>query len=312
MKVSATHLTDRAGITLVTGIFHSLGWLVREQPISDTGIDAHVEVVEGGKATGRLLALQIKSGPSYFRETDGDCVVYRGDKDHLDYWLKHTLPVVIVLVEPASGKILWQPITEETVEPTPKGWKTEVPTANVLDSTTAARFRALAEGRPALRRLSQLQEGLPWMRALAAGRQVRIEADEWVNKTSGRGTIRLVVAKDGADVESHEWDVLAGGISYTQLFVHLFPWADLSIDHDYYEEHDRERFDSECGIRLDDDHVWHDQTFAKWRAEQGSTEELRPYGESGGGELAHWRLLADLNELGRGFLVVEHYLRNGR
>jgi hypothetical protein len=45
-----------------------LGWLFRNQPTEDYGIDAHVEVVDGENVRGRLLALQIKSGTSWFKE----------------------------------------------------------------------------------------------------------------------------------------------------------------------------------------------------------------------------------------------------
>jgi hypothetical protein len=41
-----------------------LSWVFREQPIEDTGI-AHVEVVDGDRATGTLLAFQIKGGDSW-------------------------------------------------------------------------------------------------------------------------------------------------------------------------------------------------------------------------------------------------------
>lgn len=37
-----------------------LGWLFRDQPTEDYGIDAHAEIVEGEDVRGRLLALQIK------------------------------------------------------------------------------------------------------------------------------------------------------------------------------------------------------------------------------------------------------------
>ena len=40
---------------------------LRTQP-EDYGIDAHAEVVDGEDMRGRLLALQIKSGNSWFRE----------------------------------------------------------------------------------------------------------------------------------------------------------------------------------------------------------------------------------------------------
>lgn len=43
-----------------------LKWVFREQPTDDFGIDAHIEVIHQNVATGRLLALQIKGGESWF------------------------------------------------------------------------------------------------------------------------------------------------------------------------------------------------------------------------------------------------------
>ena len=45
-----------------------LGWLFRAQPTEDYGIDPHAEVVDGEDVRGRLLALQIKGGVSWFAE----------------------------------------------------------------------------------------------------------------------------------------------------------------------------------------------------------------------------------------------------
>ncbi|MBV9161241.1 MAG: DUF4365 domain-containing protein [Pseudonocardiales bacterium] len=42
-----------------------LGWLFREQPTEDYGIDAHAEVVDEKMVRGRQLSLQIKSGTSW-------------------------------------------------------------------------------------------------------------------------------------------------------------------------------------------------------------------------------------------------------
>jgi len=50
---------ERKGINAVESIFlHEFDWLFREQPVSDYGIDAQVEVVENNTPTGKLLALQ--------------------------------------------------------------------------------------------------------------------------------------------------------------------------------------------------------------------------------------------------------------
>src|SRR5262249_29865810 len=92
-------LTDRRGVNAVDALFLKFGWFLREQPVADFGIDAQVEVFEGDEATGKLIALQIKTGASYFRRYGIDYIYY-GEKRHLEYWLGHSLPVLLVLHDP--------------------------------------------------------------------------------------------------------------------------------------------------------------------------------------------------------------------
>ncbi len=133
MRVDERHFVERSGVSEVQRrVAKHLNWLFREQATSDFGIDAEIEVVRGGQATGRLLAAQIKSGPSYFGEETNDGYVYRGDTEHLDYWLNHSLPVIIVLWNPQTDDCLWQHVTEELIERTTKGWKIAVPKAQVI------------------------------------------------------------------------------------------------------------------------------------------------------------------------------------
>lgn len=58
---------ERLGVHYCAGIAERNKWLFREQPVNDIGIDAHIEYIENGKPK-QLLALQIKSGPSWFRK----------------------------------------------------------------------------------------------------------------------------------------------------------------------------------------------------------------------------------------------------
>lgn len=80
--------------------FTDLGFLFREQPVQDYGIDAHVEIVENDAATGQLFGLQIKTGRSWFEEETPEGYVFRSDNEHVEYWLGHSLPVVVTLVIP--------------------------------------------------------------------------------------------------------------------------------------------------------------------------------------------------------------------
>jgi len=102
--------------------------------VSDVGIDAHLEIVVEGVATGRLLALQIKSGESYFREAVPEGFVYRGDEAHLNYWINHSLPVVLVICKPGSQDAYWQVVSDQTVVKTDHGWKMIIPRDQPLPS----------------------------------------------------------------------------------------------------------------------------------------------------------------------------------
>ena len=65
-RSAQTALTERAGVAAAQVAFTKMGWFFREQTVSDFGIDAQVEIEECDKPVGRLIALQIKSGQSYF------------------------------------------------------------------------------------------------------------------------------------------------------------------------------------------------------------------------------------------------------
>lgn len=127
MKVSKNSQIDRIGVQTVGNQFERAGYIFREQAISDYGIDAHVELVEGNNATGKLIALQIKSGSSWFKEEDSGGFIFRGDNEHLTYWLEHSLPVIIVLCDNENAQCYWQAITPENVIHTKKAWKIIVP-----------------------------------------------------------------------------------------------------------------------------------------------------------------------------------------
>ena len=127
MKVQRNSRIDRIGVQAVGSQFEKAGYIFREQPISDYGIDAQVEIVEAGNATGKLIALQIKTGLSWFEESDLHGFIYRGDAEHLEYWIKHSLPVLIVLHNPETSLSIWQAVNPQNVIPTGKGWKILVP-----------------------------------------------------------------------------------------------------------------------------------------------------------------------------------------
>ena len=127
-KFNESDAMGRAGVHEVALLISEMKWIFREQQVSDTGIDGQIEPCdENGNASGKLIGWQVKSGPSYFREETDSGFIYRGDSEHLAYWLSHSLPVIVILRNDESGNCYWQLINEKTVIRTEKGGRSRSP-----------------------------------------------------------------------------------------------------------------------------------------------------------------------------------------
>lgn len=137
---------ERMGVAAADFAFSSLGWAFRGQEVKDYGIDAHVEPFDGPHCPiGKLLALQIKAGDSYFREEAESGWWFRGENKHLRYWLGHVLPVIIVTYDDRDQTLYWQHVTEDRIEYTDNGWKILVPRAQIVSAAAAEQLRAIAD-----------------------------------------------------------------------------------------------------------------------------------------------------------------------
>ena len=138
--VAAPQRTGRMGVSAAALVFETWGWLFREQPVEDYGIDTHVEPFDGPEQPARqLLALQIKTGVSFFREETEDGWWFRATRRHWHYWLGHVLPVAVILYNPETGTLFWQHVEASLVQLTGEGGKLLVPRSHVLDSSGAGR-----------------------------------------------------------------------------------------------------------------------------------------------------------------------------
>ena len=143
MKAQKTDRTERKGVGIAITTFESIDYAFREQSISDYGIDAHAELIIDEEPTGRLLGIQLKSGPSYLKETVDAGYVFRTDEAHVECWLNHSLPVLICLCDLDKSCIYWQVVSKETAESTGKGFKVIVPINQLVDSSAKKTFEDL-------------------------------------------------------------------------------------------------------------------------------------------------------------------------
>lgn len=149
--MALTDDTERLGVHSVARLVHrELRWKFREQHESDFGIDAMIEIADDGRPTGQLIAVQIKSGKSYFGTSASDQAgwVFRAGKRLLDYWLDHALPVVVVLYDPRSQAAFWQHVIADHVELAGTEFRMTIPAAHRLDGSAAAKLRAISTRPP--------------------------------------------------------------------------------------------------------------------------------------------------------------------
>jgi len=166
------NLADRAGVNLVSSLVTTeLGWIFREQPTSDLGIDAHIEAVENQCATGRLIGVQIRAGRSRFRRTTRDGFIHTDTQSHLNYWLNHSLPVILVLCDTERAVSYWVHVTEAGIERRPNGrWQIVVPRDQMLGSASGDALRIIAEDRPDIHALLSRPVTLEQLRRESRGR----------------------------------------------------------------------------------------------------------------------------------------------
>lgn len=303
--------TDRIGVSKLETLFSESGWFFREQFVKDYGIDAQVEIVENNDPTGQLIAIQIKSGESYFAESDENTITYRPDANHVEYWLRHDLPVIITLFNPKEGKFYWTPVSRDTIEKTKKAYKIIIPKSNVLDSKNCSLLKRVYKLDVPTYRLKRLLLDLEWINLVASGERVYAEFEDWVNKSLSRTPVKIFCDSTTGHKElvipQHYW---AGHTSF-DILSRFIPWADFEMDEDDYDEYLRCQYEEECygGYDKEDEKTYYTESYNDWykhRHEFEPPDKIVPVSQNG--EVDTYRVILKLNDLGESFLKIADYL----
>jgi Domain of unknown function (DUF4365) len=112
MKWPKTNRAEYQGLLYIEQLVNEDGNIFRKTHLEeDVGIDGVIEFVKDGEATGRQLAIQVKSGDSYVVPGE-DKFVVPVDEAHLNYWQSYDLPVVIVCYSPGQKLAAWEDIKQ--------------------------------------------------------------------------------------------------------------------------------------------------------------------------------------------------------
>ena len=167
-------------------ITEELGWIFREQTVDDYGIDAHIELCLDGKPTGQLIAARIKCGDSWFARQNQEGYRFTDEIRHLDYWLSHSLPVILILYNHHTHTAVWTPVEKSRVAIHDKTWSITVPANQVLNRQAKDKLQALVlpHGRSAPPQIPSLSCGQGAGRVLnllAAARECLQIATPWID-----------------------------------------------------------------------------------------------------------------------------------
>ena len=137
--VSETYFTSRDGVRAVDGAAADMRCVWRETPLADIGIDGQLEHLDDRRrATGGLVAVQVKSGRSYMN-VQGDAIVFHPEAKHRRYWESFPVPVLLVIHDPDSGNCYWEDARRVLRSPMTRGSAIRVPLSNILCADQKAR-----------------------------------------------------------------------------------------------------------------------------------------------------------------------------
>jgi len=99
-------VTSKLGINYVRSIVESAKCIFHKiDQENDLGIDAIIELVKDGVPLNQQIAVQIKSGKSYYNANSNQCIIPVGT--HFDYWLNYPVPVYGIVYIPSMNTANW-------------------------------------------------------------------------------------------------------------------------------------------------------------------------------------------------------------
>ena len=100
---------EQRGLAKVHAVCAEMSAVWRPTTTTDLGIDGQIEFLEVGSSisTGHLVAVQVKSGPSYFANRHENAIEFYPTEKHRRYWRRLSLPVVLVLHNPDENLTIY-------------------------------------------------------------------------------------------------------------------------------------------------------------------------------------------------------------
>ncbi|MHC4661122.1 MAG: DUF4365 domain-containing protein [Planctomycetota bacterium] len=136
VKYRKSSITAKQGMNYVQAIVESAGSLFqRVDQENDLGIDAFIELTHDGQPQCKMVAVQVKSGQSYYNTQGEECLIPLGS--HKEYWSNYPLPVIGIVYVPSRKEAYWTDIKSQLkLSESEKSIRFEASQANALNTNS--------------------------------------------------------------------------------------------------------------------------------------------------------------------------------
>jgi hypothetical protein len=119
--MTTTIAQEHIGLAKVHATCAAMNAIWRPTIGTDLGVDGQIELLEPDTivSTGHIVAAQIKSGPSYFKDETAADVPYYASPKHRRYWERLKLPVILILHHPDRDLTIYANIKPEIIKAGP-------------------------------------------------------------------------------------------------------------------------------------------------------------------------------------------------
>jgi hypothetical protein len=135
--------TGEVGVNIISTIINNdFKWIFRRNHNEhDFGIDGFIDIITNeGAITGQTIAIQIKTGVSYFQQEESKGFIFNGDRKHLNYYSNIGSPVIIILCNPDSNKVYWELFDINKIDGNDKSWKMVIPKKQIFSQSTKTKL----------------------------------------------------------------------------------------------------------------------------------------------------------------------------
>jgi len=136
-KVTHAYSQERRGVAAIQSYAANHLQIWRETATADVGIDGQLEFVYPDEtASGRLVGVQVKAGPSYFKHQTERGWKFYPEAKHRTYWELYPVPALVILHDTEAKTSYWVDARQALRSPNSfEAAYLEVPRLNHLEAT---------------------------------------------------------------------------------------------------------------------------------------------------------------------------------